>query len=185
MLLAIALAVVVLVAALLAYAATRPDAFRVQRSTVIQAPPEAIYPLLADLRRWSAWSPWERKDPAMRRTFGGAERGVGATYAWAGDKNVGEGRMEIVEATEPSRVVIRLDFLKPFEAHNFADFTLEPRGGGATRVTWGMEGKQPFLIRVMCVFVSMDRMVAKDFESGLAAMKAAAEAGAAPVPSPA
>ena len=170
----LALVLVVVVAALLAYAATRPDSFRVQRVTSIKAPPDRIFPLLADFHRWSAWSPWEKLDPAMKRTFSGAESGVGAVYAWEGNGKVGAGRMEILEATPASRVAIKLDFLQPMEGHNVAEFTLEPKGE-LTTVTWDMHGPSPFVAKLMGVFVSMDSMVGKDFEKGLAQLKAAAE----------
>src|SRR4030095_5916067 len=118
----------VVVAAFLAYASTRPDTLRVQRSATIKAPPDKIYPLITDLRRWSVWSPWEKRDPAMKRTFGGAYSGKGATYVWQGNRDVGEGRMEIVEATPPSKIAIQLDFIKPLEGHIIAEFTLSTEG---------------------------------------------------------
>lgn len=170
----IALVVVVLVAAVLVLAAMRPDTFRVQREATIQAPPEKVYALISDFQRWGAWSPWEKKDPAMKRSFGAITSGKGATYAWQGNKEVGEGKMEIAEAVAPSRVKINLDFLKPFQAHNVVDFTLQPKGS-ATTVTWTMQGDTPFLFKIVHLFVDMDRMVGKDFEAGLANLKAAAE----------
>jgi hypothetical protein len=170
----IAIVVVVLVAGVLAIAATKPDTFRVERSVSIQAPPEKIFPLIDDFHNWGAWSPWENRDPAMKRTHSGAARGKGAAYAWEGNNAVGSGRMTIAESSPPSKVTIDLDFLKPFEAHNVADFTLTPEGG-ATTVTWAMHGPSPFFSKVMQVFLSMDSMVGKDFEAGLANLKAAAE----------
>jgi uncharacterized protein YndB with AHSA1/START domain len=170
----IAIVVVLLIAALLAYAATKPDTFRVQRATDIKAPPAKIFALLNDFHRWDAWSPWEKKDPAMKRTFGTATSGKGAVYAWEGNKEVGQGRMEIAESVPTSRVAIKLDFLKPFEAHNVVEFTLEPRGD-STNVTWTMHGPNPYLAKVMQMFFSMDKMVGKDFEAGLANLKALAE----------
>jgi carbon monoxide dehydrogenase subunit G len=170
----IAFVVVVLVAAVLALAATKPDTFRVERSVSIDAPPEKIFPLIDDLHNWTAWSPWEKKDPAMKRTYSGAARGKGAAYAWEGNKDVGMGRMEIAESSPTSKVTINLDFVKPFEAHNVVDFTLEPKGGTSS-VTWAMHGPSPFFSKVLHVFLSMDRMVGKDFEAGLANLKAAAE----------
>jgi uncharacterized protein YndB with AHSA1/START domain len=170
----IALVVVVLVAALLAFAATKPDSFRVQRTASIKAPPEKIFPLINDLKSWSAWSPWEKLDPAMKRTHSGAASGKGAVYEWAGNGEVGAGRMEIVAAAPPSAVRIKLDFLKPFEAHNFAEFTLEPKGD-ATSVTWAMYGPNTYVSKLMSVFFSMDSMVGKSFETGLANLKAATE----------
>jgi uncharacterized protein YndB with AHSA1/START domain len=164
----------VLVVGFLAYASTRPDTLRVQRSATIKAPPDKIYPLITDLRSWSVWSPWEKKDPAMKRTFGGADSGKGAVYAWQGNRDVGEGRMEIVEATPPSKVAIQLDFIKPLEGHNVAEFTLAPKGD-ATNVTWVMYGPTPFIGKVLGVFMNMDTMIGNDFEAGLASLKVAAE----------
>ena len=170
----IAIAVGVLLAAILGYAATRPDTFRVQRTTRIQAPPEKIFDLIHDFHRWASWSPYEKLDPAMSKTFSGAERGKGAVYQWAGNKKAGEGRMEITDTAPPSKVAIKLDFLKPFEAHNVAEFTLEPVGS-STDVTWALYGPQAYPMKVMCIFMSMDNMVGRDFEAGLANLKAVAE----------
>jgi len=170
----LALAVVVLVAAVLVYAALQPDTFRVTRSATIDAPPDKVYPLIADFHQWRAWSPWENRDPTMQRTFGGADRGKGATYAWAGNREVGEGRMEITDATAPSRVTIKLDFLEPFEGHDVTVFDLVPQGN-ATQVTWTMYGPATFLTKLMGVFFSMDKMIGKDFEAGLEKMKTAAK----------
>ena len=170
----ILLVVVVLIGALLAYAATRPDSFRVERATVIKAPPAKVFALIDDFRQWAGWSPWEKLDPAMKRTHSGAASGKGAVYAWEGNGDVGAGRMEILETTAPSRVLIRLDFIKPFEARNTAEYTLRPEGE-ATRVIWAMYGPAPFVSKLMQVFVSMDAMIGKDFEQGLANLKALAE----------
>lgn len=159
--------------ALLIYAATRPDAFRIERSVTVAAPAERVFPELVDFRRWAAWSPWEKLDPAMAKTYGGAESGVGATYAWESPK-AGSGRMAIVEASAFSKVVIELDFVKPFEAHNLATFALVPEAGG-TRVSWAMEGRLPYLMKLMGVFFDQDKVVGKDFEAGLASLKAIAE----------
>jgi uncharacterized protein YndB with AHSA1/START domain len=164
----------VAVAALLAYASSRPDTFRVQRSICIQAPAERIYPFLSDFNRWTAWSPWEGRDPAMKRDMSGAPSGKGAVYAWTGNSKVGQGRMEILEAVPPSTLRVKLDFLKPFEAHNMAEFVLTP-SGSSTDVTWAMYGPSPFMSKLMGVFMSMDRMVGRDFKAGLANLKAAAE----------
>ena len=169
----IGLVLVALVAALLLFAATRPDSFSVERRVVIQAPPEKIQPLIADFHRWADWSPWEKLDPAMQRTFGGPSAGVGATYGWQGNKDVGSGRME-VKAAAPDKVSIQLDFIEPFEGHNTTDFVLAPKDGG-TEVRWVMYGPAPYLSKLMGVFVSMDSMIGKDFEKGLAQLKAAAE----------
>jgi carbon monoxide dehydrogenase subunit G len=174
MLTTIAEAVVVLLAALLGFAATRPDTFRVQRSTSIKARPEKVFALVDDFHSWGSWSPWEKLDPAMKKTFSGAASGPGAVYEWEGNKKVGKGRMEITDAAPPSKVTIKLDFLSPFEAHNVAEFMMDAKGD-STDVTWAMHGRSPFMIKVMGLFVSMDRMVGKDFETGLANLKAVAE----------
>ena len=163
-----------LIAALLVYAATKPDTFRFERSTVIKAPPEKIFPLIDDLHAWSAWSPWEKKDPGMKRIFTGPQNGPGATYRWEGNKNIGVGSMAITETVPPGKVVIRLDFVKPFEAHNIVEFNLLPQDGG-TLVTWVMHGPMPYVSKLMTTFFSMDKMCGKDFESGLAQLKAVAE----------
>ena len=170
----ILIVVVVLIAAILVYAATMPDDFRVQRTTSIKASPEKIFALINDLHRWDSWSPWEKMDPAMQRTFSGATAGKGAVYAWQGNSKVGEGRMEIADTSPPSKVTIKLDFVKPFEAHNTAEFTLEPKGD-STNVTWSMYGPSPYIAKVIGVFASMDKMIGKDFETGLANLKSAAE----------
>ncbi len=171
---AIVIAVVVLIAAVLVFAATRPDSFRIERTIGIKAPPEKVFGFIDDFRQWPAWSPWENKDPAMKRTLGQVARGKGAVYEWDGDKNVGQGRMEITESSPPSRVAIKLDFIKPFEAHNAVEFTLRSEGD-TTRVTWAMQGPSPYLSKLMGLFFSMDRMVGGDFETGLANLRTAAE----------
>ena len=174
----IAAVVIAAVAAVLVLAAKKPATFRIARSIRIAAPPERIFALIEDFRAWSAWSPWEKRDPALKRSYAGAPRGQGAVYAWEGNRNVGQGRMEIVDAPAPSRVAIQLDFLKPFKARNTAEFTLVPQGD-ATEVTWTMTGPNVFAGKVMSVFMDMDRMIGRDFEQGLANLKAAAEGRAA------
>ena len=171
----IVLAIIVLVAALLIYAATKPNTFRLQRSTIINAPPEKVFGFINDLHGWASWSPWERKDLAMKKTHSGSPQGKGAVLEWDGNKDVGTGRMEILESVSPSKAVIQLDFLKPFEAHNRAEFILAPRDG-STQVTWAMHGPQPYMLKIMTLFCSMDKMVGKDFEDGLANLKTLAEA---------
>jgi uncharacterized protein YndB with AHSA1/START domain len=170
----IAAIVVVVVAGILIYAATRPDSFRVQRTVSIKAPPEKIFALINDFKAWPLWSPYEKKDPAMKRTYGAVTAGKGATYAWEGDKNVGQGSMEILEASSPRKFVIRLDFLKPFEAHNTGEFVLEPKGD-TTSVTWAIYGPSPYMSKVIGTFINFDNMIGKDFEQGLASLKAAVE----------
>ncbi len=167
--------VAILMVALVAYVLTRPAHFRVERSILIKAEAEDVFQIISDLRQWDAWSPWSRRDPQMKKTLSGAEFGPGAVYAWDGDKRVGKGRMEIT-AAEPHRLVrIKLDFLSPFEAHNTVEFTLQPQGGD-TRVTWAMFGPNTLMSKVMGLFMSMEKMVGPDFETGLASLKGIAEA---------
>lgn len=165
--------IVVAVVIVLILAARQPDEFRIQRTATINAPAEKIVPHIADFHQWSAWSPYEHLDPAMQRTFGGAPAGKGAIYEWSGNSDVGQGRMEILDAT-PDKVSIKLDFHKPMEASNVAEFALQPKGD-ATDVTWAMYGPMPFISKIMCVFFDMDRMIGPDFEKGLAALKTVSE----------
>jgi uncharacterized protein YndB with AHSA1/START domain len=170
----IILVIVVLIAGILLYATTRPDTFQVQRSAAIKAPPEKIFPLINDFKRWEAWSPWENKDPAMKRTFSAASGGKGATYAWEGNKEVGKGRMEITESAPSSAVALKLEFLEPFENQAAVRFALEPKGE-TTQVTWTMNGPMPYISKVITIFCDMDAMIGKDYETGLANMKSVAE----------
>ena len=170
----IALAVLAIIVVILGMAAMKPDTFSVKRVVTIKAPPEKIAPLVTDFHQWASWSPWEALDPAMKRTFSGAPAGKGAVYEWEGNKDVGKGRMEIVDATTPAKTVIKLDFMQPFESHNTTEFTLVPQGD-MTEVSWNMTGPMPFISKIMSVFASMDSMIGKDFEKGLANMKTTAE----------
>jgi uncharacterized protein YndB with AHSA1/START domain len=170
----IAIVIVVLIAGILLYATTRPDSFQVQRSAAIKAPPEKIFPLINDFKRWEAWSPWEKKDPAMKRTFSTTTSGKGASYGWEGNKEVGKGRMEITESAPSSAVALKLEFHEPFESQSAVRFTLEPKGD-LTQVTWTMNGPMPYISKVFTIFCDMDAMIGKDYETGLANLKAAAE----------
>jgi len=166
----VAAILVVAIAIILVLAMSKPDIFRVERSVVINAPPDKIFPLVADFHRWGQWSPYETRDPRMKRTYSGAESGKGAVYAWDGNKNVGSGRMEILDTSVPSKILIKLDFFKPFEGHNTAEFTMLPQGD-ATLLTWTMHGPAVFMSKVMQVFMNLDHMIGKDFEVGLANLK--------------
>jgi uncharacterized protein YndB with AHSA1/START domain len=166
---------VVFLVALLGFAATRPDSFRLQRSVVIDAPPEKVFALIADFKQWPTWSPWEKLDPNMKRTHSGAERGVGTIYTWDSPSKAGAGRMEIKQAVPPSQVVIQLNFIRPFAAQNTTEFTLQAQANNATQVTWAMYGPNPYLGKLMQVFISIDSMVGKDFEEGLVNLKRVAE----------
>jgi len=170
----VAILITVPLLVVVALALTKPDRIHVERSTLIKAPPEKIFALIENLRGWTAWSPYEAKDPAMTRIHSGAPNGKGAVYEWDGNNQVGKGGMEVTEATPASKVVIKLDFIKPFEGHNTAEFRLEPRGA-ETKVTWAMHGPAPFISKVMQVFFNMDRMIGRDFEAGLANLKALSE----------
>lgn len=169
------LVVVAALAAFLAYVAGKPNSFQLERSIVINAPAAKVRPLIEDFRRWTVWSPWEKLDPALKRTYSGAEQGVGAVYAWEGNGKAGAGRMEITGST-PEQTVVALDFLKPFKASNITEFSYLPEGG-STRLSWLMRGPQPFVGKLMHTVFNMDKLVGKDFEAGLAALKTAAEAG--------
>jgi hypothetical protein len=170
----IAIIVVALIIAALIYAATRPDSFRIERSVTINAPADKIFPFVNDLHQWEAWSPWEKIDPALKRSYSGAASGKGAVYGWEGNKDIGHGRMEIIESTPASKLVIDLHFLKPFEARNKVDFVLESQGS-ATKVTQAMYGPSPFISKLMSLVFSMEKMVGGKYEEGLANLKAVAE----------
>jgi uncharacterized protein YndB with AHSA1/START domain len=174
MIITIAITAGILVAALLAAAAAKPGTFRIQRTKTIQASPERVFVLIDNFRQWDSWSPWEKLDPAMKRTFSGAERGQGAVYEWCSKGKAGQGRMEIMDTVAPSRVAIKLDFLKPFEGHNMAEFRLD-RDGDSTHVTWTMYGPHRYMCKLMSMFFNMDKIIGREFETGLANIKSIAE----------
>ena len=173
MLKTIALVLAVGVVAVLAYAVTRPDTFRVARSATVQAPPEKLHALINDLRAFNTWNPFDKKDPNIRGVYRGPAAGPGAHYAFQGNQEVGSGTLEIVRS-EPQQVTMRLDMLEPFEAHNTVQFSLARRGN-ATEVTWVMDGRTPYLAKIMHIFLDVDRMVGGEFEKGLADLKSRAE----------
>jgi hypothetical protein len=171
----IAVVLAIAIAAVLILAASKPATFSVARAIDVKAPPEKIFPLINDFHQWVSWSPYENKDPAMKRSYSGAESGKGAVYGWEGNSNVGTGRMEILETqiletSAPSKILIKLDFFKPFEGHNTAEFTMLPQGD-ATNLNWVMRGPAPFISKLMQVFMNLDHMIGKDFEVGLANLK--------------
>lgn len=170
----VAACLAIFVIAVLVYAATKPDTFRVTRSASIKAPPDKIFPLINDYHQWTAWSPYETKDPQMKRSFGGAPSGKGATYAWEGNGQVGAGNMLIADAEQPSKILIKLNMVKPISASNDVAFTLTPQGD-ATTVTWTMQGQVPYFAKIIHVVLDMDKMVGGDFEVGLGNLKAVAE----------
>jgi len=172
--------IAVAIAALLAYAGARPDSFRYERAIHIDAPILQVAEQIDDFRQWQKWSPWEHIDPSLQRTFSGADAGVGAIYEWSGTGKAGAGRMEIIEmrtGSEGGLITIKLDFLKPFKASNTAEFLMVPSQTG-TDLTWAMFGTSPFVSKVMGVFVDMDKLIGKDFEAGLVALKRNAEQAA-------
>jgi uncharacterized protein YndB with AHSA1/START domain len=166
-------AILAVIAAILGAAAGKPNSFTVKRAAEIDAPPEKIFPFLEDFRRWGAWSPWEDIDPNMTKTYGGP-MGAGATYRWDGDKKAGAGHMEMTEVRAPAKLALTLTMERPFPASNRVEFFLTPLES-ATRVAWVMTGPMPFMSKVMSIFVSMDKLLGKDFEKGLARLKAASE----------
>jgi uncharacterized protein YndB with AHSA1/START domain len=180
----------VLVLAFLGFVASRPADFRIERQISVAAPAGTVFPLVADFHRWAEWSPWEKLDPQMKRTLSGSPAGTGAAYHWVGNDQVGEGQMTITEASAASRIVIKLEFLKPFPSTSTTTFTFETAGKD-TRVVWTMTGTNDFMGKAFCVFMDMDKMVGGDFERGLGALKRLAEAEAAkaaetsPAPPPA
>lgn len=170
----VAIVITALIVAILIYAATRPDSFRIQRSTSIKSPPEKIFPLINDLHQWVAWTPWEKIDPEIKRTYGSITSGRGAVYEWSGNKNIGHGRMEITESSPSSKVVLKIDFITPFEAHNTVEFTLATQRN-STVVTQAMYGSNSYLSKLMGLFFSMEKMVGEKYEEGLASLKVIAE----------
>ena len=171
----ILIALLVLVVVVLIIAALKPNRFRIERSISIQAPPEKIFPHINNFRAWEAWSPWEKIDPSCQRNYSGAEAGVGAIYGWRGNKDIGEGRMEITESTPYSKVVLKLDFIKPFAGHNMVEFTLQAQDN-TTTVTQAMYGESNFIPKLMGLCFNMDKMIGTKYEEGLASIKAIVEA---------
>lgn len=171
----IALALLAAALLLLAYAATRPDTFRVERSVLVQAPPGKLVPLIADLRQFNLWNPFNKKDPAVKGAYQGPASGPGAAYTFEGNSDVGSGRVSVT-AVSPTAVGMRLEMTEPMSADNAIAFTLAPEASGATRVTWALQGPSPFIGKLMGVVFDMDKMIGNDFEAGLDSLKALAEA---------
>jgi uncharacterized protein YndB with AHSA1/START domain len=165
----------VLVAGSLVAVASRPSAFRVARTATVDAPVPVVFAEVNDFHRWAAWSPYEKRDPAMRKSYEGAPAGTGAVYTWSGNKEVGEGRTTIVESRPNDLIRIRLEFEKPFKATSTAEFTFRPEGD-RTAVTWSLTGRNSFPMKAVGLFMNMDRMIGRDFEQGLAQLKSVAEA---------
>ena len=172
------LVIVVAVVGVLGLAATKPDSYHVERSATIAAAPAAVYAQVNDFRRWEAWSPWEKLDPSMKRTFSGPESGKDASYAWLGNDKVGEGRMTIVESEPDSRIGIRLEFIKPWTETCDVAFTFTPESG-ATNVKWTMDGRNTYTSKIFNVFMDVSKMIGTDYEKGLAQLKTVAESAPA------
>ena len=170
----ILIAIAVITVAFVIVVVTRPADFRVTRSTAVSAPAAVVFAQVNDLRQWKAWSPWEKMDPALKRTFEGPSAGTGASYSWAGNKKVGEGRMTIMESRPNDLIRIKLEFLKPFKATHTAEFAFKA-DGNQTAVTWSMFGKNNFVAKAFHLFVDFDKMIGVDFEKGLGQMKSVAE----------
>jgi uncharacterized protein YndB with AHSA1/START domain len=171
----ILIGVVMVIGVFVAIVAMRPSDFRVERSAVVSAPAPVVFAQVNDLHNWDAWSPFAKIDPAAKQTFEGPRAGTGAAFAWAGNKQVGEGRMTITESRPNELIRFRLDFVRPLAGTNTAEFTFTPQGD-RTAVTWSMSGTQNFMAKAFCMFMSMDKMVGGEFEKGLAQMKTVAEA---------
>ncbi len=174
MLLYIGIGVIAVIVAFVLLVASRPAAFHIERSIAIASPPETAFAQVNDLHAWAAWSPFEKLDPTMKKTFGGPPSGTGATYAWAGNDRAGEGRMTIEKSEPPSLIDIKLEFFKPFVATNAAKFAFTPTPEG-TRVTWSMDGRRNFMMKAFCLVLNMDKMLGGQFDEGLAALKKVAE----------
>jgi hypothetical protein len=174
MLTTILIAVAAIVVVLIVVIAKQPDEFRVTRKGSIAAPAAVLFAQVNDLHKWQAWSPWEKLDPALKRTFEGPSAGTGAIYRWVGNSRAGEGSMTITESRPSELIKFRLEFLKPFKATNTAEFTFAPEGG-QTVVTWSMFGRKNFASKAFGIFMNMDRLVGGDFEKGLASMKSVVE----------
>jgi uncharacterized protein YndB with AHSA1/START domain len=172
--LAVVIGVAIVVAGVFALASTRPDAMSIHRATIIKAPREAVFALIDDFHRWTSWAPQDLENPSMVRTFDGPVKGGGAISEWSGTGSAGRGRMEITESVPSSRVTVTVDFRAPFVAHNVNTFLLEPEGD-STRITWTMQGTNPFPAKVMSLFMNMDRVLGAHFETGLKNLKAATE----------
>jgi uncharacterized protein YndB with AHSA1/START domain len=170
----IGIIIIVAIAAILIFAAMQPDSFRVQRSATIKAPPEKVFAQINDFHRWEAWSPWEKIDPAVKRNYSGTESGKGAVYGWEGNNEIGQGRMEVIESTPSSKLLVKIEFIKPFAAINTVEFNLAQNGENTT-VTQAMYGPSPFISKLMGLFFSMDKMVGGKYEEGLASLKTIAE----------
>jgi hypothetical protein len=172
----VTLAIVVVTTGIVLFADTKPNTIEVTRSITIQAPAVKIFPFIDDFHHWPGWAPQDKEDPTMKRIYSGEESGAGAISDWQGTGNAGKGRMTIVESAAPNKVIVKVDFVRPFVTHNVNEFVLEPsQAGRSTKVTWTLRGRNMFFMKVIDVFVSMDRMLGKHFETGLQNLKIVSE----------
>ena len=172
--LVILIVIVAAIALLLVVASMKPNNFEVSSSVTIEATSDKISPYIEDYRKWELWSPFEKLDPQIKRIYSGSESGVGAKYRWEGNNKAGVGEMQIIESTPGAKVIMKLDFMKPFAAHNIGEFTMQPDGQG-TKVTWLMKGPRPFIGKVMNTIMNIDKMIGSQFEEGLRSLKAKVE----------
>jgi uncharacterized protein YndB with AHSA1/START domain len=165
-----------LVVVFLVVVALQPSTYRVSRTALIAAPPASVFPHVNEVRKWEGWNPWGKLDPAMKLTYDGPASGQGASYAWVGNNQVGEGKMTVTESRPNELVRFKLEFFKPMAGTSDAEFTFKPEGNNQTAVTWSMSGENNFIAKAMCLFMNMDTMIGGQFEKGLASMKSAVEA---------
>lgn len=168
-----------LVGAFVLVVALQPSDFRVARSATIEAPIAAVFAQVDDLHNWEGWSPWAKLDPAAKKSFEGPAAGRGAVFRWAGNQEIGEGSMTIIESRPGDLIRIDLSFKKPFAASSLAEFTFKPEGGRTT-VAWSMSGRNSFLAKAICLFMNMDKTLGGEFERGLAQLKAVVESKSQP-----
>jgi hypothetical protein len=180
----ILMALAVVIVGFVAFVATRPDTYHVERSTTIHAPADVVYATIADLKSFGEWSPWDKRDPNLKRTYSDVTSGVGASYAWQGNSQVGSGKMTITEAKPPTQVRERLEFIQPFASVAEVGFDVVPADAGEVKTTWSMDGHSNFVFKAMGVFSDTDKMIGKDFDAGLANLKKITEAKAAAAPAP-
>jgi Polyketide cyclase / dehydrase and lipid transport len=161
------------IGALLVIVAFQPSAFYIARTATISAPAPEVFAQINDFRNWQAWSPWEGIDPSVKRVYEGETSGTGAVYSWAGNREIGEGRMTITESRPHELIRIRLEFIKPFAATHTAEFLLRPEGN-KTGLTWSMTGTNNFVAKGISLLMNMDKMIGGQFEKGLQQLERAA-----------
>ena len=179
MLIKILIVVAVIVVVFVIVVVLQPSEYRVARTATMSAPPTAVFAQVNDFHKWAAWNPWGKIDPAMKQNYEGAPAGVGAIYKWAGNNEVGEGRMAITESRPSDLIRVQMEFFKPYAGNGTAEFTFKPEGN-QTAVTWSMTGQNNFMAKAIHLFMNMDKMIGGQFEKGLADMKSIVEASSKP-----